>query len=68
MANFRDPGIIPRGSLGKLEFEKNDQELNLYGNFINLDHNQTQTEEENSLAQESAEDRKNFRKEVPQIY
>lgn len=49
LSNFRDPGIIPRGNLGKLEFERNDQELNLYGNFAESDAF-ISTEEENSLA------------------
>jgi hypothetical protein len=36
LANFKDPGIIPRGDLTEIEFDKNDQELNLYGNYQEL--------------------------------
>ena len=66
LSNFRDPGIIPRGNLEKLEFEKNDQELNLYGNFI--DPEITSTDEEFSLTDQTSDERKNERKPVAQIY
>lgn len=60
MANFKDPGIVPRGDLNEIQFDRNDKEDNLYGNF----------EEDNDtlVNDESTEDVLHKRKLVPRIY
>lgn len=62
LCNFRDPGIVPRGNLNEIEFDKNDKELNLYGNYEDIDESNVSNDES------TREDILKKRKLVPRIY
>ena len=66
-AALKDPVIIPRGNLEEEDFKKNDEEMNLYDNYISQESEDLETEEDEQNSQ-NLENEKNQKKRKIRIY